>query len=186
VRYLYTPKLITPVLPAPSYYICYMILTKLLKLRFLYTWNIFSHVSFHSYRKLSCERVEWTQSSHKSSEVQGFITRIFDPFNSGVYSYAITQARRIFHTCDFSSLYASAVINYPAACVCTRKFASPDYVNLLERPFSTNAKCSCISIISRCTVCALIIYDIARTYEPSATWQRESFSDMFMSITVLS
>lgn len=81
--------------------------------------------------------------------------RIFDPcrFQS---AFAIRSGEKDFpHVRSLFALRRSCYKSPSTAYVCICKLAPPDYVNLVERSFSTNAKCPCISVTSRCTVCAL-------------------------------
>jgi len=124
-----------------------MILIKLLKLRSLYTWNLF-HMWAHFYTKSS--RVSVWKGSNPLMGLNK--TRIFDPWFQSAFVCDCLSEKNFPHVRFLSALRFSPTM-------CTRKLAPPDYVNLLERPFSTNAKCSyCISVISRCIVCALAIY----------------------------
>lgn len=176
-----------------------MIPVKLLTLRSLYTWNLFHTQAFTPTPKAPV----WTCGMNPIllrvwMECKSFMTRIFDPcwFQSTFtrlpgreFSTRAVPLRFFVHSLSVLKLLqipSTPPSPTPTACVCIRKLALPDYVNLLERPFSINAKCPCISVISRRTVCALAIYrGIARTCELFVISRRESFSDMFTSTIVL-
>lgn len=184
MRYLNTPKLIMPILPTPSYYICYIILIKLLKLRSLYTWNLFHTWGLIPMPKtlvwacgMNLILLIWVEC--KTLE-QGFSILV----DFRVHSYAIRSSEENFPHVRFPFALCLSCYKFPYAYALVSLHSVMLIYSSDRFPQMRSAPAIWFDIF-RCTVCALTIYcGIVRTYKLSAMSRREN-SNVFTSPIVL-